>query len=63
MVKAHDGHLEEGMTGIEFYTLVKPDKDHAPCLPTWSGVRGGVIHSLNDPDLVFIAVRIVRRVD
>jgi hypothetical protein len=62
-VKAHDGHLEAGMAGIEFYTLVKPNKDHAPCFPTWSGRRAGVIHPPDDPDLVLIAARIVKRVD
>lgn len=62
-VKAQDGHMEAGMVGIEFYTLVKPDKDHAPCWPKWSGRRAGVIHPADDPDLVLIAARIVRRVD
>ena len=62
-VKAHDGHLEEGMSGIEFHTLVRPNKNHVPCEPTWSGTRPGIIHPKDDPDLVLIAARIVKRVD
>src|SRR5947208_3501693 len=57
-VKAFDGHLEEGMTGIEFYTLVAPNKDHVPCQPTWSGTPAGILHSKDDPELILIAVRI-----
>lgn len=55
--------MEANMTGIEFYTLVKPDKNHSPCWPTWSGHRNGIIHPPDDPELVLIAVRIVKRVD
>ena len=62
-VKAYEGHLPEGRTGIEFYTPVEPDPGRVPGCPVWSGPRPGVSSVENDPDLVLIAVRIVGRVD
>lgn len=62
-VKAYEGHLPEGRTGIEFYTSVEPDPGRIPGCPVWSGPRPGVSSVEGDPDLVLIAVRIVRRVD
>jgi hypothetical protein len=62
-VKAYDGVLPEGYSGIEFFTAVAPDPWHVPGCPVWSGPREGVETSVDDPDLVLIAVTIVRRVD
>lgn len=62
-VKAYEGHLPDGRAGIEFYTLVEPDPGRIPGCPVWSGPRPGVSSVESDPDIVLIAVRIVRRVD
>ena len=62
-VKAFEGPLPAGRSGIEFYTTVVPDRNHVPGVPVWSGPRKGVIQSAEDQDLVLIAVRIVKRVD
>ncbi|HUR83180.1 MAG TPA: hypothetical protein VM733_20655 [Thermoanaerobaculia bacterium] len=62
-VKAYDGPLPAGFTGVEFFTGVAPDAWHVPGCPVWSGPRAGVENSIDDPDLVLIAVTIVKRVD
>jgi hypothetical protein len=62
-VKAFEGPLPAGRSGLEFYRSVPPDPNHVPGAPVWSGPRDGVIPSPDDPDLVLIAVRIVKRVD
>lgn len=62
-VKAFDGPLPAGWSGIEFYTVVAPDPNHVPGVPVWSGPREGVVLSTEDPELVLIPVRIVKRVD
>lgn len=62
-VKAYEGRLPEGRSGIEFYTSVAPDPHHVPGCPVWSGPRAGVVVSDADSDMVLIAVRIVKRVD
>ena len=62
-VKAYEGHLPDGRTGIEFYTPVEPDPGRVPGCPVWSGPRSGVSSAESDPEMVLIAVRIVRRVD
>jgi hypothetical protein len=62
-VKAFDGTLPYGRTGIEFFTNVPPDSGHVPNCPVWSGPREGVLASPDDPDMVLIAVTIVKRVD
>jgi hypothetical protein len=61
-VKAHLGSLPLGRCGIEFFTTVAPDDD-VPRSPTWTIGRTGVIRSVDDPDVVLIAARIVKRVD
>ena len=62
-VKAYDGPLPAGRSGIEFYTAVPPDPNHVPGCPVWTGPREGIISSKDDQDLVLIAVTIVKRVD
>jgi hypothetical protein len=62
-VKAFEGALPEGRGGIEFFTNVPPDAGHVPKCPVWSGPREGVIPSPDEPDMVLIAVTIVKRVD
>lgn len=62
-VKAYEGPLPEGRTGIEFYTSVAPDPGCVPGCPVWSGPRAGVDVSDTDAEMVFIAVKIVKRVD
>ena len=61
-VKARLGSLPPSRCGIEFFTAVAPDDD-VPRLPTWTIGRVGVVQSEDDPDLVLIPVRIVKRVD
>lgn len=41
-VKAYSGHLPPGKRGIEFRTVVPPDRGGAPGRPEWSGPRDGV---------------------
>jgi hypothetical protein len=62
-VKAYEGPLPAGRKGIEFYTVVRPDRGCVPGCPVWSGPRLGVVASETDAELVLIAVRIVKRVD
>ena len=62
-VKAYDGPLPEGRSGIEFYTDIPPDRHHVPGCPVWSGPRPGVVVSDADREMVLIAVRIVKRAD
>jgi hypothetical protein len=59
-VKAYDGELPSGQTGIEFETEVKPDSGHVPGKPTWSvkPKRAGVVH---DGDCAKIKVRVLRQ--
>lgn len=60
-VKAYEGPLPQGRSGIEFYTDVSPDDD-IPHAPTWTIGREGVIWG-DDPEVVLITARIVKRVD
>lgn len=62
-VKAYDGPLPAGYAGIEFFTYIPPDRGHVPGCPVWSGPRAGAWISDEDPDLIFIQVKITKRVD
>jgi hypothetical protein len=61
-VKAFEGPLPPGRTGIEFMTAVAPDKGHPAFTVYWSGPREGVL-LWQDEDLALIKVRIIRRFD
>ena len=43
MVQAYGGPLPEGVRGVEFDADVLPDRGGKPALPTWSGLRPGVV--------------------
>jgi hypothetical protein len=61
-VKAHEGPLPPGRSGIEFMTTVEPDKGHPPLTAFWTGPRPGV-EVRSDEELALISVRIIWRVD
>ena len=61
-VKAYEGSLPQGYSGIEFYTNVAPDRGGVPGQATWSGKRPGIIHDSTE-ELVYIAVKIEMQVD
>ncbi len=61
-VKAYEGPLPQGRTGIEFYTPIKPGLGSQPGKARWFRGEEGV-EEINGEEAVAIPVRITRRVD
>jgi hypothetical protein len=58
-VKAYSGPLAQDRRGIEFTTDVPPDLGGAPGYVTWSGIRPGIVHGVDEHNNSFVEIRVV----